>query len=469
MVSGARPPMRHPATSLRVAHHTHPDLKDGDPDQSLVQSPLASLPPLRKCNAFTSPLADSFARDPSGLTKSQDVMHSDRATSADRQDTDLPFTHLPQTPSSSTSTSSEQIDICSVAEQQPASTIPNIVLSRSHLYEAQGSTPACTAGPMQAGFKLSQVVQSNNRLKRKLSHVNSPERAPHFTHKSDHCKGNRGFGSVFTERTRAVGHEGAEQQAAAPVGDEQAKQHDMQALRANALLFQARQMASASRKNNLSSRGHQQQSTCGSSWRGPKAETASEDWASSHDPQTQAEPMFLKAAEQRPAQAAPLQRNVQVLQLQEDALPQQQGQKADHAAEPRHTQLPAQKCKSQAAQEHHGQFLQAKQHCGLVPQQRQRANQSAAHQRVHVPIQRPSSHSLAAYASCQDLQLMRSSALPLQGGRIAQQETPSCLSSIHQLRQHALRNTCQLRTTSPGKLSFMSASPIQKSANFHSL
>ncbi len=457
MVLGSRPPMRHPATSPRVAHHTQLDLEHGDQDQSLVQSPHLSLPPLRQCNAFTSPLMDSFAQDLSGLTKSKDVMQSDRATSADRQNTDLPCTHLPQNPCSSTSTSSEQIDICSVPAQQPASTTPNIALS---------SIPACTARPMQAGFKLSQVAQSNNRLKRKLSHVGSPERAPHYTHKSDHCKGSCGCESVFTEHTRAVGYEGAEQQAAAQVGDEQAKQHDMQALRATALLFQARQMASASRQNDLSSRGHQGQSICGSSWRGPKAETASEDWASSHDPQTQAEPMFLKADEQQTAQAAPPQHNVQVLQLQEAALPQQPGQKADHAAGPQHSQLPAQRCKIQAAQEHSGQVLQAKQHCGIVPQQRKLANQRAAQQRVRVPVQRPSSHSVAAHASCQDLQTMRSSALPLQGGRIAQQGTPSCLSSIHHLRQHALRNTCQLRTTSAGKLSFTSVSPFQKFANY---
>ena len=149
---------------------------------------------------------DSFAQDPSGFTKSKDVMQSDHATSADRQDTDLPFTHLPQNPSSSTSTSNEQIDICSVPEPQPASTIPNIVLS---------SIPACTAGPMQAGFKLRQVVQSNNRLKRKLSHVGSPEGAPRSAHKSDCCKGSCGLKSVFTDHTRAVGHEVAEQQAAA--------------------------------------------------------------------------------------------------------------------------------------------------------------------------------------------------------------------------------------------------------------
>ncbi len=447
--------MRHPATSPRVAHHTQLDHEDGDQDQSLVHSPHLSLPPLRQCNAFTSPLMDTFAQDPSGLTKSKDVMQSDRATSADRQNAELPCTHLPQNPCSSASTT---IDICSVPEQQAASTTPDIVLS---------SIPACTAGPMQAGFKLSQVVQTNNRLKRKLSHVGSPERAPHYTRKSDHCRDSCGFENVFTEHTRAVGHEGAEQQAAAQVEDEQAKQHDMQAMHAAALLDTARQMVSASRQNNLTICRHQRQSMCGSSWRGPKAETASEDWASSHDPQTQAEPM--KAIEQQAAQAALPQHDVQVLQLQEAALPQQQGQKADHAAGPQHSQLPVQRCKVRAAQEHSGQFLLAKQHSKLVPQQRQLANQRAAQQPVRVPVQRPSSISVAAHASCQDLQTMRSSALPLQGDRIVQQGTPSCLSSIHQLRQHALQNTCQLRNTSAGDLFFVSAPLIQKSANLDSL
>ena len=387
---------------------------------------------------------DSCAQDPSELTKSKDIMQSDPATSADKQNTDLPGTHLPQIPCSSTSTSSEQIDICSVPEQQPASTTSNIALS---------SIPACPAGPMQAGFKLSQVVQTNNRLKRKLSHVGSPERAPHCAHKSDHCQGTCGFKSVFTEHIRAVGHEGAGQQAAAQVGDEQAKQHDMQAMRANALLLHARQMVSASRQNDISSCRHQRQSMCGSSWRGPKAEAASEEWASSHDPQTQAEPM--KAIEQQTAQAALPQHDGQVLHLQEGVSPQQQGQKADYAAGPQHSQLPAQRCKIQVVQEHSDQVLQAKQHSNLVLQQKQLANQRAAHQRVHVPVQRPS-HGVAAHASCQDLQTMRSSALPLQGGQIAHQGTPSCLSSIHHLRQHALQNTCQLRTTSAGDLSFMS-------------
>ncbi|KAL0032400.1 hypothetical protein WJX79_009578 [Trebouxia sp. C0005] len=133
-------PMRHPATSPRVAHRTQLDPEDGDQDQSL---------------------------DTSRLTKSK--MQSDRATSADRQNTDLPCTHLPQNPCSSTSTSGEQFDICSVPEQQPASTTPNIALS---------SIPACTAGPMHAGFKLSQVVQSNNRLKRKLSHTMRSSASP---------------------------------------------------------------------------------------------------------------------------------------------------------------------------------------------------------------------------------------------------------------------------------------------------
>ncbi|KAA6427379.1 MAG: hypothetical protein FRX49_02043 [Trebouxia sp. A1-2] len=342
---------------------------------------------------------DDSEQDTSRLTKSK--MQSDRATSADRQNTDLPCTHLPQNPCSSTSTSGEQIDICSVPEQQPASTTPNIALS---------SIPACTAGPMHAGFKLSQVVQSNNRLKRKLSHVGSPERAPDYTHQSDRCKGKRGFRSVFTEHTSAMGLEGAEQQAAAQFGDEQAKQHDMQALHA----IPAGQMASASRKHDLSSCGHQGQSICGSSWRGPKAETASEDWASSHDSQTQAEPMFLKAVEQQ-AQAVPFQHNVDILQLQGAALPQKQGQKADRAAGSPYSQLPAQRCKIQAAQEHSGQVLQAKQHSNLVPQQRQLANQRAPQQRVPVPIQRLSSHDVAAHASCQDLQTMRSSASPWQG------------------------------------------------------
>jgi hypothetical protein len=390
---------------------------------------------------------DAFAQDPSGLTKSKDVMQSDRATSADRQNTDLPCTHLPQDPDSSTSTSSEQIDICSVP-QQPASSTPNIALS---------SIPACPAGPMQAGFKLSQIVQSHNRLKRKLSHVGSPERAPHHTPKSNHCNGSCGFESVSTEHTTAVGHEDAEHQAAAQIGDEQAQQHDMQPLLATALLLQARQMMSASRQNDISSCRHQRQSMCGSSWFGPKAETASEDWASSHDPQTQAAPM---KAVQRPAQAALPQHDVQILQLQEGVLPHPQGQQADHAAEPQQTQLPAQRCRSQAAQEHSGQVLQAKQHTDLVPQQWQLADQRAAQQCVRVPVQRPSSHSVAAHASCQDLQTMRSSALPLQGGRIAQQGTPSCLSSIHQLRQHALQNTCQLRTTSAGDLSFFASPPV---------
>ncbi len=379
---------------------------------------------------------DSFA-----LAKSKDVMQTDCATSADRQNTELPCTYLPQNPCSSTSTTSEQIEICSVPEQQPASSTPDIVLS---------SIPACTAGPMQAEFKLSQVVQTNNRLKRKLSHVGSSERAPHYTHKSDHRKGSCGCKSVFTEYTRAVGHEDAEQPAA-QIGDEQAKQHDMQPLRATALLLQARQMMSASRQNDLFSCRHQRQSVCGSSWRDSKAETASEDWASSHDPQTQAAPM--KAVERQPAQAALPQHDVQVLQLQAAALPQQQGHEADHAAGPQQTQLPAQRCKMQAAQEHSEQVLPAKQQSDLVPQQRQLAKQIAAQQRVHVPVQRPSSHIVAAHSSCQDLQTMRSSALPLQGGRIAQQGTPLCLSSIHQLRQHALQNTCQLKTTSAGDLS----------------
>ncbi|DBA96608.1 TPA: hypothetical protein ACH3X1_015470 [Trebouxia sp. C0004] len=433
MVVGSRPRMHHPATSPFVAHHTQLDLKDGDQDQSLVQSPHASLAQQRQCNASTSPLMDSFAREPSGLMKIKDIMQSDRATSA--------FTHLPQNPCSSTSTSSGQINICSVPEQPPATTVPNVVLS---------SIPGCTAGPMQAGLKLREVIQSSNRLKRKLSHVGSPERAPHFTHKSNDCKGSCGLKSVFTEHTRAVGHEGAEQQAAAQVVAEQAKQHEMQALRATALLGTARQMASASIQNDLSSHGHQRQSMCGSSWRGSKAETASEDWASRHDPQIQAAPM--KAVEQQAAQAAPPQHTIQVLHLQEDVLPQQQGQKADRAAEPQHMQLPAQKCKTQAAQRHRNQVLKAKQHCNLLLQHRQLANQRAAHLRVHVPVQRPSSHSLAAHSSCQDLQTMRSSALPLQGGRIAQQGTPSCVSSIHQLRQHALRTTCQLSTTSADEM-----------------
>ena len=64
---------------------------------------------------------------------------------------------------------------------------------------------------MQAGFKLRQVVQSNNRLKRKLS----PESAPRSAHKSDCCKGSCGLKRIFTDHTRAVGHEVAEQQAAA--------------------------------------------------------------------------------------------------------------------------------------------------------------------------------------------------------------------------------------------------------------
>ena len=443
--------MRHPAISPRVAHHTEFNLEDGDQDQSLVQSPHLHLPSLRQCNAFTGPLMNTFAQDPSGLTNSTDVMQSDRAMSADRQNTDLPCTHVPQNPCSSTS--SEQIDICSVPEQQPASITPDIDLS---------SVPACT---MQAGFKLSQVVQTANRLKRKLGHVGSLERAPHYMHKSDHCKGSCGFVSAFTEHTRAVGHEGAEQQAAAQGGDEQAKQHDMQAQRATALLFPARQMASASRQHDLPSHGHQRQSMCGSSCCGPKAETASEDWASSQDPQTQMEPM--KAVEHLPAQAAPPQHNIQDLQLQEDALPQQQGQKADHAAGPQHSQLPVQRCRSQAAEEHSGQVLQAKQHSNLVLQQRELADQRAAQQPVRVPVQQPGSYSVAAHASCQNLQSMRSSALPLQGGRITQPGTPSCFSSIHHLRQHALQNTCQQRTISAGDLFFVSVPPFHKSASMH--
>lgn len=447
-------------TLPRVVQYTELDLKNDayNQDQPSLQIPCSRIPPLRTAEVA----AERYPKE------RQLLIHSQSG-------------HAVRTPSSSTSTSSEQIDICSVLEQPNVGTTPNVGLSspvqrssrlsygmsfpeghceipaQLHTLQTQppssnsnlhGRAPYGPTYPMSKGFKLNAVVHSNNRLKRKHPHESTGHiRTSRFKQDTGHARA-----EGTQQQTRALSCEEAGQEAEPMQGQQAQQQH----LHAKALSLTARQMAAGS--NSLSSNHPLRQSACGSSWHDVSAEQDTDNqmrMGNDCGPLTQTAPPSEQAPVRQPTpQAAQLHCKHQDMQSQHVTHAQQpKGQMLCHDAMTPCVRASAQPLSARTAPtQHNCQDLQQVQGLASRVVEGQIMHHHAEKLQIKVPVQRPTCGAPSVHSACQDLQSIRHSALPLQNGRLAQQQVPSCSSSIQQLRRAVLDDMRQEAAAHTGKL-----------------
>ena len=390
----------------------------------------------------------------------------------------IPHVQVSQAPSSSTSTSSPQVDICSIPEQpladgvQPASSSGSDIVdvlsepkeqqgvasARLHaqaslpgnsctgLHGCQGKSGGSPSGAAQASWNLGPVVRLANRLKRKLS---SREDAPMQQHglipqhgRNQHKDSKQETSKPICQHAASHTHQGF---AGCPLhrlhADAQPRRQSAQAaafslqprhttartaLPCSPVCHKSQQWMEVSRADTAaqiqgepsSKDSHQLELTragcgCVKVPVQPPSTQAGQGQARLQDLQAMRATALLLQAKQI-ASDGPVIPSSSIHHLRQDArdvMPQA---------------VASQGFDCQPVTSHsHEQLDQPQPGC------------------VEVPVQRPSTQAGHPQNRCQDLQSVRDDAVLLHDGRMAHQEALSCLSSIHQLRQHVLGGTCQ--------------------------
>lgn len=412
-----------------------------------------------------------------------------------------------QTPSSSTSASSQQIDICSISEQlagsrhgiafsniaiaeavsspraqqHAASTQLYVMQSQPHirpadLHEPQVKIPQPPAHP---GWNLGPVVQSSNRLKRKLTNLDPPLPTTAAVARQDTAcikRSKSGTDSVICQQTEPVCS-----QAAVPCPPAAASEYteaDLQSAHTTASSLQAVQVmhrhalpystAPHHLQQHVGRSMPQTQAECAlgqsgtsicehalyytdASCSGFAIQKSTDKHARQQDLQAErAEALLLKAkllaseaSAMRPPSIHQLRHNAPACQKHNKLLAVASGHDLDHVKPERQDVVVQQPNAEAAVLQPQCRTLQLLQDGDFPLQGGQVVHQQAEPQWTRVPVRWPSAEADTARNGCQSVQSLRDGALPLQNGRIMHQAAPSCLSSVLQLRQDVLADACQ--------------------------